>query len=159
MLVCLRGFGGGCYWAWGSGEIAYMGASSYAGNDTAVDFAQATVVGEGEIFKKTPLTSITPGTYEWIRASLTYQDYNIKMRASCYNFYGNLASFVGYNTYITNYTVGGENITVNNDKLQGYWGFKVPDGTLPVNIAAIEGQAPEGATTVPNPNFANSPVP
>lgn len=145
--------------ALGGGEILYTGASSYAGSDTAVDFDQATVVGEGEVFKKIPLSSINPGTYEWVRASLTYQNYDIKMRANGYDFYGNLASFVGYNTYITSYNVGGETITVNNDKLQGYWGFKVPDGTLPVNIAAIEGQAPEGATTVPNPNFANSPIP
>ena len=124
--------------ALGNGEIVYTGASSYAGSDTAVDFNQATVVGEGEIFKKIPLSSINPGTYEWIRASLTYQNYDIKMRASGYDFYGNLASFVGYNTYITSYTVGGESITVNNDKLQGYWGFKVPDGTLPIAIAEYE---------------------
>jgi len=41
---------------------------------------------------------------------------------------------------------------VNGNKLQGYWGIET--------IAGVQtGQSPEGATTVPNPLFATSPIP
>ena len=67
-------------------------------------------------------------------------------------FNGTLASFVGFNNYITSYNVDTQNVTVNDDKLQGYWAFEVA-GQI------FQGQAPPGATTVPNPLFATSPVP
>jgi hypothetical protein len=41
---------------------------------------------------------------------------------------------------------------VNANKKQGYWAFETV-GQI------IQGQAPPGATTVPNPIFATSPVP
>ncbi len=139
----------------GQGEILYKGNETDAGGDTAVNFDQATVVAEGEVFKSIPISSVTPGTYDWIRVSLTYQNYDVKFKASGTMYTGNLASFVGYNTYITNHTVGGETVTVNDNMLQGYWAFKVAGIPYPT----IQGQAPAGATTVPNPNFANSPIP
>jgi hypothetical protein len=41
---------------------------------------------------------------------------------------------------------------VNGNRLQGYWGFETVGVT-------VDGQAPEGATTVPNPIFDTSPIP
>src|SRR5690606_12089835 len=57
--------------------------------------------------------------------------------------------------YITSYEIDGETIEVNDDKLQGYWGFKT---TVLGFTQTIEGQAPEGATTVPNPLFDSAPI-
>lgn len=68
-----------------------------------------------------------------------------------------MASFIGYNTYISNYTVRNQSVAVNANKLQGYWGFEVINP--PIATAPVTGQAPPGATTVPNPLFATSEIP
>ncbi len=134
----------------GDGEIIYKGAETTAGGSAAVDFDQAVVVDEGETFLSIPLSSISPGTYEWVRVSLTYQNYDIKYEASGMNLMGRLASFVGFNTYISNYTIDQQNLTINANKLQGYWGFETVGQTF-------EGQSP--GTTVPNPISSTSPIP
>ena len=46
-------------------------------------------------------------------------------------------------------------VTVNGNRLQGYWAFEVNDPPVPVPVT--EGQAP--GTTVVNPISATSPVP
>ena len=100
-----------------------------------------------------PLSQISAGTYEWVRVSLSYQEGNIDFLAQDGNEYtGTLASFVGYNNYITAFNLNNSSITVNDDKLQGFWAFEALG-------FSSQGQAPPGATTVPNPLFATSPVP
>jgi len=138
--------------ALGNGEIVYQGAETTAGGANAVDFQQAKIVTENETFLSIPLSSVQAGTYEWARISLTYQNYNIDFLFNGTDYNGTLASFVGFNNYITNYTVDTQSVAVNDNKLQGYWAFE----TLG-NVS--EGQAPQGATTVPNPIANTSPVP
>lgn len=134
----------------GDGEIIYKGSETTAGGNNAVDFSKAIIKGNEEVFLIVPLKDLSPGTYEWVRASLTYQNYEIKYRANGYNLTGRLASFVGFNTYITNYQIDNQTVNVNGNKLQGYWGFE--------SFGLVsQGQAP--ATTVPNPLSATSPVP
>ncbi len=134
----------------GDGEIIYKGAETSEGGSVAVDFDQAIVKGNEEVFVMIPLSEIEPGTYEWVRASLTYQNYDIAYRASGFDLTGRLASFVGFNTYISSYTIDNESVTLNENKLQGYWGFETVG-------QVSQGQAP--ATTVPNPISSTSPVP
>ena len=134
----------------GDGAIIYKGAETSVGGDKAVDFSQAKLVGNDELFATIPISSITPGTYEWIRVSLTYQNGDIKYLSNGYHLSGRLSSFVGYNTYITSHTVDQQSVTVNGNRQQGYWAFET------VGLM-FEGQA-EG-TTVPNPIAATSPVP
>lgn len=138
--------------ALGTGEIVYQGAETTAGGDNAIDFDQASVVAENEVFHSIPLSEVSAGTYEFVRVSVSYQNYNIDYNALGFSLTGTLASFVGYNTYISDVQVDQQSVTVNDDKLQGYWAFESA-GTM------TEGQAPAGATTVPNPIFASSPIP
>jgi len=136
----------------GAGDIIYKGAETSAGGSNAVNFNQAIVNGQDEVFVKIPLSSITPDTYNWLRVSLTYQNFDINYRFGGIDYVGTLASFVGFKTYITNYKIFNQTITVNGNKAQGYWGFE--------NIqygVTVEGQAT--ATTVPNPLSATSPIP
>ncbi len=140
--------------ALGSGEVAYQGPVTSAGGNVAIDHDQATVVNNGEVFVTIPLSQVTPGTYEWLRVSLSYQNYNIDFRANGFDLEGTIASFVGAETYISAYTINTQSITVNANKLQGYWGFE--ESTF---NTVVDGQAPPGATTVPNPLFATSPIP
>lgn len=144
----------------GEGAVLYKAPETTAGGDNAIDFDQSIVVGENEAFLQVPISSINPGTYTYLRASLAYQNYDIDFTTNIlgtdYDLTGRLASFVGFNSYITDYVINTESVTVNDDKLQGYWGFEADVFGSPY---VTTGQTPAGATTVPNPLFATSPIP
>lgn len=136
----------------GSGVVLYRAPETTAGGPNAIDFDSSIVVGEGQEFFSMPLSQMTPGTYNFIRVSLAYQNYDVKVRANSIDFTGRLASFIGFNTYIRTYQPNTVPVTVNANKAQGYWAFEAFN-------QVTQGQAPAGATTVPNPLFATSPVP
>ena len=62
---------------------------------------------------------------------------------------------MGYNNYIETFTVEEQDVSVNDDKLQGYWAFETVSPFATLN----QGQVPEGGITVPNPLFATSEIP
>ncbi|HEX8516001.1 MAG TPA: hypothetical protein VF868_07360 [Bacteroidia bacterium] len=148
----------------GQGEVLYVGASTAAGGSNAINYCASTQVGENVVFFSKALSQITPGTYEWLRVSLAYQNYNITYKDS--NLPGNgigtgtLASFIGYKTYVTSYKINGRDYTPTSsaggpgNHAQGYWGFET---TAFGQNFFVDGQSP--ATTVPNPLFASSPIP
>ena len=141
----------------GLGEIIYNGAETTTGGATAIDFDKAMIVGEDEVFLSIPLADIQAGSYDWLRVSLSYQNYDILLDARVNNIdftdiAATAASFVGYNNYISTYKVKDEMITVNANRLQGYVGIET-------EFTLDEFQAPPGATTVPNPLFDTSPIP
>jgi hypothetical protein len=141
----------------GAGEILYKNAETNAGGSTAIDFSKAIIVAEDEIFISIPISAIEKGNYSWLRVSLAYQNFNIKLDAevsgnNLENLDATAASFVGFNTYIKNYKVKDELVTVNANKSQGYVGVET-------QWSLDEFQAPPGATTVPNPIFNTSPIP
>lgn len=137
----------------GQGEIVYEGAETDEGGDTAIDFQQSIFAGDDEVFLTIPLSEVASGSYEWVRVSLAYQEGDIQLLVdNIGEVTGRLASFVGYNNYITSFDLNGSTITVDDDVLQGFWAFEALGFTT-------QGQAPEGATTVPNPLFDTSPVP
>ena len=138
----------------GDGDVIYMGAETTAGGSNAVNFAQAIVKGDNETFVEIPLSSITPDTYNWLRVSLTYQNFDLDYIFGGNSYTGRLASFVGFNNYISTYTVQNEAITLNQNKLQGYWAVE----TNVLGTAYVT-QGQSAATTVPNPLSATSPVP
>lgn len=140
----------------GGGEILYTAPETNAGGANAIDFSQEIIVSEGETFYEIPLSQITPDTYEWMRVSLAYQNYDIDFRYQTLDLTGRLASFVGFNTYIGSYTIQSSSIEVNGNRLQGYWGLEV---ATPFGVTTQSGQSPAGATTVPNPLSATSPIP
>jgi hypothetical protein len=140
----------------GAGEVLYHAPETDAGGDMAIDFSKAIIKDEGENYIAVPLSSIAPGSYEYMRVSLAYQNYDIQVRQSGLDFSGTIASFVGFNTYIGTYAVNQEQVVVNDDRLQGYWGFEANVFGTPY---VLSGQAPPGATTVPNPIWNSSPIP
>lgn len=136
------------------GTVLYHADETTQGGSVAIDFSKAVIVSEGEVFLKIPLSQVAQGNYEYVRVSLAYQEYNISVRNNGADYQGKLASFVGYNNYITTHTLGNNSFPVNGNRLQGYWAFALND--LPY---ASSGQAPAGATTVPNPIASTSPIP
>lgn len=138
--------------ALGKGAVVYHAPETTIGGSNAIDFSQSIVKAPGETYLEIPLKNIPAGSYEWVRLSLSYQNYDVQFYYGGQAYTGTLASFVGFNTYITNHKIKNQSVTVNANKLQGYWGFET--------IAGVKtGQSPAGATTVPNPLFATSPIP
>ncbi|MBK8566838.1 MAG: hypothetical protein IPN76_26785 [Saprospiraceae bacterium] len=151
----------------GGGAILYQGKETMKGGENAVDFDQAKTVGDGEQFVTISLSDLPPGSYEWVRTSVTYQHYDIKYNlqnvpviGEITNQSGTVASFVGFNTYISELKPNEHSITVNDDKKQGFWAFE-PSFSAPYQAynSIYSGQAPTAATTVVNPIFDTSPVP
>lgn len=138
----------------GQGQILYHAPETTTGGGNAINFNQAKIVSEGETFIKIPLSQVTAGSYEWMRVSLSYQNYQINVRNAGVDYAGTLASFVGYNTYIGTFNIANAIFPVNANKAQGYWAFALNDHPY-----STSGQAPTGATTVPNPIAATSPIP
>ena len=136
------------------GTVLYHADETTQGGSVAIDFSKAVIVREGEVFLKIPLSQVAQGNYEYVRVSLAYQEYNISVRNNGADYQGKSASFVGYNNFITTHTLGNNSFPVNGNRLQGYWAFALND--LPY---ASSGQAPAGATTVPNPIASTSPIP
>ena len=138
----------------GDGDVLYHAPETTAGGSSAIDFSQSKIVSEGETFLKIPLSQVTAGTYQWMRVSLSYQNYQISVRNAGVDYTGTLASFVGFNTYITSFNIGNNIFPVNANRAQGYWAFGLNDQPY-----SASGQAQPGATTVPNPLSATSPIP
>lgn len=141
--------------ALGGGDVVYHAPETTMGGATAIDHDLGIAVGNGEAFLNIPLSELSVGTYEWLRVSLAHQNYTIRFSAVGLNLQGTISSFIGYNTYIGSFLVKDSTVTVNANKLQGYWAFEVNDPPAPTPVST--GEAP--GTTVPNPIFATSPVP
>lgn len=143
----------------GGGVVLYKAEETTCGGDNAINFCKSVVCKENEICFSKPLSEIAAGSYKWLRVSLAYQNYDIKVRANGQNLTGTIGSFVGFNTYVTKYKMKSAVMTPTagggaGNHSQGYWGFYT--NVMGVDYKA-DGQAP--ATTVVNPNFANSPIP
>ena len=138
----------------GAGTLLYRAPETTLGGANAIDFGQSKIVSEGQTFLEIPLKSFAAGNYEWLRVSLSYQNYQISIRNSGTDYQATLASFVGFNTYIGTHSIGNNMFPVNGNKAQGYWAFAL-NGTP----YTASGSAPANATTVPNPLAATSPIP
>jgi len=150
----------------GGGKVLYVGTQTTSGGANAISYCASVQSHEGATFYSVPLSSITPGSYKWLRVSLAYQNYDITYKSQYLPGSGlgtgTVASFIGFRTYVTGYQINGKTFTPstaaggpgNHD--QGYWGFLT---TIAGQDYFYDGQAPAGATTVPNPLFATSPIP
>ncbi|MBL7964412.1 MAG: hypothetical protein JNM31_11290 [Flavobacteriales bacterium] len=141
--------------ALGTGDVVYHASETSLGGAVAIDHDLCLSVGDSGTFLNIPLSDLSPGTYEWLRVSLAYQNYDIRFNAFSLPFWGSIASFIGYNTYISSFQVKDSTVVVNGNRPQGYWAFEVHNP--PVSTPVSTGQAP--GTTVPNPIFATSPIP
>lgn len=138
--------------ALGNGTILYRAPETTIGGALAIDFSQSKNVAENETFFEIPISQVTPGTYKWVRCSLAYQNYQIKVLYQNVEYSGTLASFVGFNTYINSFNIGNNIFNINGNRPQGFWAFALND--MPYSTM---GQST--GTTVPNPNPINSPIP
>lgn len=157
----------------GAGAVLYKAPETTIGGANAINFSQSVFAGDEQQFFSVPLKSVAAGQYQYLRVSLAYQNFDIKFHLDStinhppaapitvsQDFPGTVASFVGFNSYITTHTVKTSTITVNGNRKQGYWAFETSGSIsgFPFTYVA-DGQAPDGATTVVNPINATSPIP
>ena len=135
--------------------------------DEAVIFDEAIVEDEGIDFLELDVSEIPPGTYEYARVSVTYQNANVKFNllnmpdplpTNLMDQSGTIASFIGFNTFVSDHTIFSKTETINGDVQQGYWAFESQleepyqswyELANPNGFSS--GQAPAGSTTVVNP--------
>lgn len=136
-------------------NVLYRNTEVTTGGDNAIDFSKSVIKGEGEEFFAVPLKSLTAGTYKWLRISLAYQDYDIKAiyRKSGVNggapfmFNAEVASFIGFNSYVTSFNLKGENIPVNANLRQGSGAVKPYNIPYISTMPATMWSAPVSTTT------------
>lgn len=159
--------------AYENGVTVFSSPTTQAGGIAAIDFEKELLLTETDNKLSIPLSQVSSGTYQYFRSSIGFQKFNITYNlggaattktnwpsgiSDDIDVNGTLASFLGYNTYIKNYTLVTQTVNVNANKTQGYFGLE-SNGTIAgqqVNDL-IEGNAPQ--TTVPNPINTTSPVP
>ncbi len=149
----------------GGGKVLYRAAETSCSGGNAIVFCQSVVVRENVAFFAIPIASITPGSYKWLRVSLAYQNYDIPylntVSTGSITQWGTVASFLGFNTYITQYKIKNIMATPSasvggpGNHAQGYWGFETMISSF---TYTADGQPAAGATTVVNPN-PSSPIP
>jgi len=149
----------------GEGAVIYKGNEVTASNDgftSAIDFKNAIVAEENKIFLRVPYSDIPPGTYRYMRVSVTYQNYDIRFNINdipvgleeidVNNQVGTVASFLGYNTKIGTHKVREIFFAESTPKIQGYWAFESNLDAPYSSFNRLErGASPTGATTVVNP--------
>lgn len=141
----------------GNGEVVFHGVETTAGGTIAADFDQAIIKQNGEVFYSVPLSQVAAGVYEFARVSLTYQNYDVNFMAYNTVMTGTIASFVGFNTFITSHTIKTQTLNPNENKLQGYWAWETHPNQLVLSPIVNSGQSL--VTTVPNPLSTTSPIP
>ena len=150
------------------GLVLMTTPETLAGGEGAIDFSQVKMAKEGEVFLTVPMKNLSIGRYEWLRTSVAYQSfdilfnmYNVPFAGTFLDQRGTLASFLGYNNYLTPYKVWSklDKVTTGNYK-QGYWCFETKLATsYASNDKMFTGQSPEGSTTVVNVLSTTSPNP
>lgn len=140
----------------GAGAVLFKAPEVTTGGSLAIDFSRSRFAGPDQTFLTVPLSALAAGTYNYLRVSLAYQNYNVYINAAGTTIDATVAAFIGFNTYLSSYKIKDSTVNVNANKLQGYWAI---EGKAPGFGFVTSGQAPPGATTVPNPLFASSPIP
>ena len=152
---------------YGEGFLAYKGAETTKGGSNAIDFDQAIIAEAGKVFKEIALKDVPPGTYEYARVSVAFQNYDIKFNINNIPSIGDLtgqtatlASFLGFNNYVSSIKIKDKVLEVNDDKLQGFWAFETSLSEPYQQFNELySGEAPAGATTVVNTLAGDSDIP
>jgi hypothetical protein len=141
----------------GKGAVLYKADETTCGGSNAIVFCKSVVCKDGDILFSIPFSKVPAGSYKWLRISLAYQNYDIKVKTNAAGVIdGTIASFVGFNTYVQKYKMKDAVMTPTlsgANRKQGYWGFYTK--VLGAEYKS-EGEAP--GTTVVNPN-PGSPIP
>jgi hypothetical protein len=113
------------------GLVLYKAPFKQMGLDSGIDISSLKQVAPGEVFYSMSLKDVKPGTYEWMRVGVAYQNFDVNFRVDNYNGInfsgiqnGTVMSFLGYNNYIENLTTKLQPQVINSFKRQGFSSFE-----------------------------------
>ncbi len=140
-------------------SLIYKGSEVSNGSLSAIDFDSEKIVSNSEVLIEIPISEMEPGTYNYLRNSLAFQEYNIDFTyfepnsGTTFDLDASVASFVGYRTSISSFNVGAELIQLDSVVEQGYFAVHFDN---PFTYT-VTGSTP--TTTVVNPLDNVSPIP
>jgi hypothetical protein len=112
----------------GEGSLLFSSPKTSAAGTPATDYSKLIIAKDGDIFLSIPVRDIVPGKYEWLRASVACQNFDLQINMINIPFVGNLpderaafTGFLGANNYITKYKIWEKDDVVNGNKGRGYW--------------------------------------
>ena len=140
----------------GQGFIVYQGPETTTGGENAIDFSRSASVFQNQKFLSFNLQAIPPGTYNYLRVGLASQKMEVQGKWGTQVIPFSIVSFLGYNNYIQTLMIDNQEIPVNQNQAQGFYGFVANNGTS-VNYGVDN--VLHANTTVPNPIHATSPIP
>jgi nitrogen fixation protein FixH len=149
----------------GKGFIAYQADQTRAGGEAAFDFSKCQLMKDGDVFLTIPLKELPKGTYQWVRASMAYQNadlifnlINVPNLGELPDERGTLSVFTGFNTFISKHKIREKEETLNANKKFGYWAFETALDRGFVQHNTIKNGQAVGTSSV-NPNYTVAPVP
>ena len=168
----------GPYTQLGSGAVIYTTPTTTTGGAAAIDFTKEAMGNSGDIFFSVAIDSLPAlglmynTAYQYLRVSLAYQNYDVSFRVDTtlvesgvsvpihQSFPCTIASFVGYDTYLSSYIIKTQPVSVNANKLQGYFGAEELINLTQYGYSQTFVQTGQAAnTTVVNPLFGTSAIP
>ncbi len=151
----------------GKGSVVYNMPETQNGDSKYFDVSQITKAQDGDIILSIPIKDIPKGKYEWIRAGITYQNFDIQFNLlnapSAGNFMderGTMAVVTGANNFISKLKIFNREQTIDAAKKQGFWMFesKLSPGYASYNTI-YQGQMAANSITFVNPIAQTSPIP
>lgn len=147
------------------GAQLYKSVETIDGGAVAIDFDSAIIVSENELSFTININRIANNTYNYVRASVSYLNYDIDLilrnipSVGDVETTGTVASFLGYNTYIRTLEIMQLSTEINANKSQGFWALET-HLTAPYESynSTYSGQS-SGTTTCVNPIEFTSPLP
>jgi hypothetical protein len=151
----------------GKGSIVYNTLETQNGDTKYLELAQISKAQDGDIILSVPMKDFPKGKYEWIRAGIAYQNFDIQFNLlnapSAGNFMderGTMAVVTGINNFISKIKIFNREQTIDASKKQGFWLFesKLSPGYASYNTI-YQGQMAANTITFVNPIAQTSPIP
>ncbi len=149
----------------GEGSMLFNIPKTMAGGSSAIDYSKLIIVKDGDVFLSASIRNIPPGKYEWMRTSVSCQNFDLRVNMVNIPFVGNLpdervafATFMGSNNYISKYKIWEKEDVVNGNKDRGYWCLETKFNTAFNSLNTVyRGQLAENSITFVNPIAQTSP--
>jgi hypothetical protein len=150
----------------GKGSVVHNTPETQNGDTKYLDLSQITKAKDGDIILSVPMKDMPKGKYEWIRAGIAYQNFDIQFNLlnapSAGNFMderGTMAVVMGANNFISKIKIFNREQTIDAAKKQGFWLFesKLSPGYASYNTI-YQGQMAANTITFVNPIAQTSPI-
>jgi len=142
----------------GAGVLLYKTSETNCGGNKATNFCKGVVVKENEVLYAVDLSLVPPGSYQWLRISIAYQEMKIQSRTvSTGNTPATFIGFAGDQSYLSKLKIENSVVTPtlggSGNKSRGYWMFYQE---LFHTTVQLDGQCQKTTVVNSNPQATNT---